>query len=413
MRTLFTALVLTVFSVSFIKADSWPEFRGPNGDGFAPDSAKVPMLWSETKNIRWKVPVKGKAWSSPIVVDGKVYVTTAEESGDENLSLSALCFNANDGKEIWAKEIFSAKKVRMHKKNSHASPTPVFEDGRLYLHFGHYGTACLKAEDGKKIWKQTDLAYPPVHGNGGSPIIVGKHLIFSCDGKSEPFIVALKKQNGSVAWKTLREVETKRPFSFSTPLAIEVDGKIQVISPASGAVISYDPKTGKEIWRFLYGEGYSVTNRPTFANGLVFVGSGFNKAVLYAIRPDGKGDVTETHLAWKTDSAVPKESSFIVIDGLFYMNDDKGTLTCLDAETGKEHYTERLDGKGGYSSSPIYASGHLFFHNGNGITTILKPGKTFKKVAENQIGEFGLSTFAVVKDGFIARTENSLLRIGE
>ena len=141
--------------------------------------------------------------------------------------------------------------------------------------------------------------------------------------------------------------------------------------------------------------------------------SGFNKAVLYAVKADGKGDVTDTHLAWKRDKAVAKESSFIVVDGLFYMVDTKGILTCLDAMTGAQHYQDRINGKGGYSASPIYANSNLYFHNGGGITTVLKPGKTFQKVAENNIGEFGLSTFAVIKDGFIARTESSLLRIGK
>ncbi len=413
MRTILLTLVFTAFTATFIHADSWPEFRGPTGEGFAPDSAKVPTRWSGTKNVRWKVPVAGKAWSSPIVIDGKIYVTTAEESGTDDLKLSTLCFDLKSGKELWVTENFSAKSVRMHKRNSQASPTPIFEDGKVYVHFGHYGTACLNAADGKEIWKQTSLSYDPVHGNGGSPIIVGDHLIFSCDGKKEPFIAALKTSDGSIAWKTDRGVETKRPFSFSTPLAIEIDGKTQVISPASGAVLAYNPVTGKEIWRFLYGEGYSVVARPVFSNGLIFVGSGFNKAVLYAIRPGGKGDVTESHLAWKYEESVPRESSFIVVDDLLYMNDDKGTLTCLDAKSGEQYYQERISGKGGYSASPLYASGNIYFHNGGGVTTVVKPGKKFRQVAENDIDEFGLSTFAIVDDGFIVRTEGNLLRIGK
>ncbi len=413
MQTILSTLIFTAVTATLVLADSWPEFRGPTGEGFAPESVKVPTLWSGSKNIRWKVPVAGKAWSSPIVIDGKIYVTTAEESGKDDLKLSTLCFDLKDGKEIWVTENFTTKSVRMHKRNSQASPTPIFENERVYVHFGHYGTACLNAADGKEIWKQTSLSYSPVHGNGGSPVIVGDHLIFSCDGKEKPFIVALKTSDGSVAWKTNRNVETKRPFSFSTPLVIEINGETQVISPASGAVIAYNPASGKEIWRFLYGEGYSVVARPVFANGLIFVGSGFNKAVLYAIRPDGKGDVTKSHLAWKHEENVPRESSFIVVDGLLYMNDDKGTLTCLDAKSGKQYYQERINGKGGFSASPLYASGNIYFHNGGGVTTVVKPGKQFRQVAENKIDEYGLSTFAIVDDGFIVRTEGNLLRIGK
>jgi len=413
MRFLLTCLSFTVLACSPALAESWTEFRGPSGEGLASDSAKVPTNWSPGKNIRWKIPVPGRAWSSPIAVDGRVFVTTAVETSKTELHLSLFCFNSESGKEIWNQRIFSVPPVRMHKKNSQASPTPIFEDGRVYAHFGQYGTACLDASDGKVIWKQTSLSYPPVHGNGGSPIIVGDHLIFSCDGKEDPFIVALNKKDGSIAWKTGRGVETKRPFSFSTPMAIKVNGKTQVISPASGAVISYNPDTGKEIWRFLYGEGYSVVPRPVFADGLIFVSSGFNRAVLYAIRPDGKGDVTKSHLAWKVEQGVPKESSFIVVDDLFYMNDDKGTLTCLDAKTGRQYYQERLDGRGGYSASPVYAGGNLFFHNGDGVTTVVRPGKRFRKIAENKIGEYGLSSFAVVDDGFIVRTEGHLQRIGK
>jgi outer membrane protein assembly factor BamB len=204
-----------------------------------------------------------------------------------------------------------------------------------------------------------------------------------------------------------------RTFSFSTPLLIEVKGKTQILSPASGAVIAYNPADGKEIWRFRYGEGYSVVPRPLHRDGVIYVCSGFNRAILFAVKTDGTGDVTDTHLVWQDDKTVPKESSPILVGDEIFFNDDKGILSCLDAATGKEHYRERLDGQGGYSASPVYAGGHLYFHNGNGITTVVKPGKTFVKVAENQLGEFGLSSFAVVSDGFVIRTEGHLIRIGE
>ncbi len=394
-----------------IGAESWPQFRGPDGQGHAPE-ADVPLEWNNRKNVRWKVEVPGKAWSSPGVANGYGFVTTAVEDGNE-LSLRAQSFQLEDGSQAWDQEVFRMEVDRVHKKNSHASATPIVHENRLYVHFGHQGTACLDATTGEVLWTQTSLSYKPVHGNGGSPALFEDKLIFSCDGQENPFVVALNTRDGSIAWKTPREVEVQRTFSFSTPLLIEVSGRPQAVIPGSGAVISYDPRTGREIWRCRYGEGYSVVPRPVYYKGKIFVSSGFNRAILYAIRVDGTGDVTDTHIVWQEDKAVPKESSFLIVDDLLYFNDDKGILACLDPETGEEHYRERLDPQGGYSASPVYASGHLFFHNGDGVTTVIEPGERFRKVEENELREYGLSSFGVLPDGFLIRTEEHLYRIGE
>lgn len=411
MKPGFAIFLLLLAFANPVCADFWPEFRGPKGDGHA-DKAEVPLKWSGSRNIRWKTEVPGKAWSSPVVAVDRIYITTAVEDS-RAVSLRAGCYGLEDGKQIWEQEIFSAEPVAMHKKNSQASPTPIYEEGKLYVHFGHFGTACLDAESGKIVWTQTSLPYKPVHGTGGSPVVFRDKLIYSCDGAENPFVVALNKSDGSVAWKTPRNVEVQRTFSFSTPLLIEVAGSPQVVVPGSGAVVSYDPETGKEIWRCLYGEGYSVVPRPLYHNGKIYVCSGFNRASLLAIRADGKGDVTDTHIVWKNEKGIPRESSPIIVGNLLYINDDQGILSCFNAETGEELYRERLDGAGGYSSSPVYASGYLFFHNGEGITTVVKPGEKFEKVEENKLGEYGLSSFAVISDGFIVRTEEHLFRIGE
>lgn len=411
-RILSAILIVTGLPnlVPAAKADSWPQFRGALAEGHAPE-ASPPTLWSETKNIRWKVPVAGQAWSSPIVSGDSIYVTTAAVDGD-NLSLRALSFDLKSGSLLWDREVFQVATGAIHKKNSHASPTPIFEADRLYVHFGNHGTACLSATNGEVLWTQTSLPYSPVHGSGGSPVLYEDRLIFSCDGAEAPFVVALAKADGSILWKKPREIEVKNPFSFCTPLVIKEAGEAQVILPGSGAVVSYRPGDGSEIWRCRYGEGFSVVPRPVYHDGIVYVCSGFNRAILYAIRIDGTGDVTDTHVLWTDDKAVPKESSPIVVDDLLFVNDDKGILSCFDAKTGKEHYRERLDGEEGYSASPVYAGGHLFFHNGSGVTTVIKPAITFQKVAENRLGEYGLSSFAVVGDGFIIRTQSSLIRVG-
>lgn len=409
-RILATGAVLAA-SVLVTAAEDWTQFRGPGGQGHS-GANDLPIEWSHRKNVDWEIEVPGTGWSSPVVVDGTIYLTAAVEER-RSLSLKAMAFSAESGDAIWETEVFSVDKpTKIHGKNSHASPTPLFADGKLFVHFGHDGTACLDAGTGRVDWTQESLRYPPVHGNGGSPILVGDKLIFSCDAAKDPFVVALDRRSGKVAWKTPRQVEVSRTFSFSTPLAIEVNGRIQVISPGSGAVISYDPDSGEEIWRFDYDEGYSVVPRPVFAHGLVYVCSGFNRAILYAVRPDGEGDVTESHLAWEFSKAVPKESSPIVVDDLIYFNDDKGVASCLDARTGEVHWQERL-APGGYSASPIYADGHLYFQNGEGVGTVIKPGQKFDKIEENHLGERGLASYGVGEGALYIRTEGKLFRIGD
>lgn len=410
-RTLLFSVLL--FSAASARANLWPEFRGPFKNGHAPE-VDVPLEWSEKKNIRWRVEVPGTAWSSPVIADDRIYITTAVEDGGK-LSLQAQCHNAADGSTIWKKEIFTREADHQHKKNSHASPTPLFENGKLYCHFGHHGTAALDTASGEIVWKQEEIKFDPVHGTGGSPALVGDKLIFSCDGKEAPVVVALNQADGKIAWETPRNVEVSRTFSFATPLAIEVAGSTQVVVPGSGAVIAYDPEDGSEIWRFLYGEGYSVVPRPLYFDGKIYVCSGFNRAILYAVRvdPDAEGDITESHLEWKVEKAIPKESSPIIVNDLLFVNDDKGILSCIDPFTGEVHFSERLNPEGGYSSSPVFASGHLFFHNGEGITTVVKPSTNFEKVAENDLGEYGLSSFGVVSDGFVVRTDGALIRIGK
>ncbi len=409
--SLFTGF--TLLSKQQTQAEDWPEFRGPGGQGHS-QAKDVPVKWSADKNVAWKSDIPGIAWSSPIVVDSQIFLTTAISEGKNNYTLHALAVNADDGKILWDVEVFGKQKgkpARMHKKNSHASPTPIFEDGKLYVHFGHDGTACLNADDGKTLWK-TNVQYNPVHGNGGSPVLVDDLLIFSCDGKDDPFIIALNKNSGKSKWKTKRNVEVARNFSFTTPLLIEVNGQRQLISPASGAVIAYDPSNGKELWRCGYGEGYSVVSRPLYANGLIYVSTGFNKAKLMAIRADGEGDVTKTHVAWVHEKNVPKESSPIIVDDYLYMNDDKGLATCLDAKSGKVIWEDRLTKKN-YSSAPIYAGGLIYFHDGEGVTTVIKPGKKLDVVATNDIGEHGLSSFAVTDGSLLIRTDSALFRIGK
>lgn len=398
---------LLAASFTATAATDWPQFRGPDGDGHS--SAKnLPLTWDTTKNVAWKTEIPGKGWASPALFNHRLYLTTAEEVGSD-LSLRALCHDATTGKPLWATEVFLTPPVRHHAKNSQASPTAIVEDDRIYVHFGHYGTACLDLA-GKIVWKQNDLKYSPVHGNGGSPILVGNALIFSCDGGSDPFVVALDKASGKVLWKVKRETTAKRNFSFSTPTLITVKGQSQLITPGSGVVCALDPKTGAELWRCRYGEGYSVIPKPVFGHGMIFISSGYDKPVLHAIRADGKGDVTDTHIAWKLEKGAPHTPSPLLVGNELYVVSDAGIASCLDAKTGQVHWSERVGGN--YSASPLFADGKIWLQNETGTGVVLKPGKTFEKIAENALGEKTLASYAVTDGALFIRTEKNLYRIG-
>ena len=412
-RKLILPLILA--TATFAPAGDWLEFRGPSGDGHS-QAKDVPLNWSASENIAWKKELPGIGWSSPVLHNDRLYLSTAvsqDEKTPPSLSLHVLCVEAKSGKVVWNKELFrhGPKRIKkQHKKNSYASPTPVIENGKIYAHFSHMGTACLDL-NGNVIWKNDSLDYSPVHGTGGSPIVVGNILFFSCDAGKSPFVAALNKTTGKLAWKKNRNIEVDRPFSFSTATAITVNGQTQIISPGSGAVIAYDPKNGKEIWKVRYGQGYSVVPKPIYAHGLVYVCSGFNKAVLYAIDPKGKGDITDTHVKWTFDKNVPRSASILIAGNEVFMVADRNFATCLDARTGKQHYSERVEGA--YSASPTFAEGRIYITNENGKTTVLAPGKKFKVLAQNDVDEKTLASFAVTDGTIFLRTKSSLYRVGK
>ena len=407
---LLPAVCPSLAGVQLLAAGDWPEFRGPTGQGLA-TATNVPIHWSNTSNVVWQTPIPGDGWSSPVLGDGKLYLTTATTT--TNTSLRAICVAASDGRILWNVEVLQPEPgapQKIHNKNGLASPTPIVRDGRLYVHFGHMGTAALDLS-GKVLWRQTSLKYSPVHGNGGSPALVGDALVFSCDGATDPLLAALDAQTGGVGWKTPRNITANKSFSFSTPLVIETGGGKQIISPASGFVGAYDPSDGREIWRVRY-DGFSLVPRPVFAHGLLYLSSGFMKPVLYAIRPAGaKGDVTDTHVVWTHTKGVPNTPSPLVADDEIYIVSDGGIATCLDARTGTVHWNERLGGD--FSASPVFAEGRLYFQNEAGIGYVLKAGKTFEVLAKNELGERTLASPAIVDNTIFLRSKSHLWRIGK
>jgi outer membrane protein assembly factor BamB len=409
MHRFVSAAVLALALALTLNAADWFQFRGPNGDGHS--DAKLVTEWDAKKNVAWRKEIPGLGWSSPAVAKGKIYLSTAVSQG-EGVSLRALCLDAKTGATVWDKEVFKqgADAPKIHKKNSHASPTAVIEGDNVYFHFGHAGTACLKAKDGSKVWATQELKYKPQHGNGGSPIIADKLLVFSIDGTDVQMVAALDKASGKVAWKTPRENKTgASPFSFSTPILIEVGGQKQVVSAGSGCVMSLDPKNGKEIWRVSYGAGYSVVPKPVFANGLVYVCSGYNTPNVLAIKPDGKGDVTNTHVAFKVTKNAPHNPSPLVVGDSLYLISDGGVLSCLDAMKGTERWNERV-GKA-YSASPLYAGGLIYLLDETGNATVFKPGDSYEEVATNKLNERALASYGVDGNALLLRTEKALYRI--
>jgi outer membrane protein assembly factor BamB len=409
------ALVIVLVVCDPLIAIEWPQFRGPNGDGVS-RATNVPILWSATEHVVWKQPIPGGGWSSPVLAQGRVYVTTATgaDAGNGAVSLLAVCLDAADGRIVWNVEVLRpdpSAAQQAHTKNSLASPTPIIDGNRLYVHFGHMGAAALDL-DGNILWRQATLDYRPRHGNGGSPVLVIDLLVFNCDAEADPFVVALDSATGEVRWKSPRNTSATKTFSFSTPTVIEVDGAQQIISAGSGVVAAFAPQDGREIWRVTYGEGYSVVPRPLFAAGLLYVNSGFEQAALLAIDPTAaRGDVTDSHVVWRHEEGVPLTSSLVAVDSELYFVSDNGVASCLDARTGRVHWKKRLGGD--FSASPVSAEGRLYFQNEAGVTNVVKADTTFELLATNDLEERTLASPAVADDALFLRSESHLWRIGK
>ncbi len=379
--------------------------------------AGLPLTWSETENVTWKTAIPGLGWSSPVVSQGKIYITTsvdipAEGDKPETHELRGLCVNAGTGAVEWNIELFHREgELKMHPKNSHASGTPLIDGDVIYFHFGPHGTACVKT-GGEVVWKNEELVYVPQHGTGGSPALVDDLLIICCDGADLQFVTGLDKTTGKIRWKTPRDTKPDRGFSFCTPLIITVNGQLQAVCPGSNTVFAYEPATGKEIWRCQYGDGYSVVPRPIFAEGLVFVSSSYNKPNLLAIDPTGTGDITETHIRWQTDKQAPHNPSMVAVDGLLFFVSDGGIATCADAKTGEVHWHERVEGN--YSASPTAAGGRIYFQDENGKAVVVAASKTFEVLATNKFaeGERTFASYGVVDKSLLIRSEHHLYRIG-
>jgi len=400
------ACALRIHGASGVNNNDWPQFRGPTGQGHSTETG-LPIEWSESRNIVWKTPVPGRGWSSPVVADGRIWLTTATK--DKGTSLRALAYDVENGRELINVEVFHLRSADLtNPKNSHASPTPIVEGDRVYVHFGAQGTAALSTS-GEIIWK-TRLPYESQHGNGGSPTLYGDLLIVSCDGSDDAFVAALDKRTGKTRWKASR----RQPFdqAYSTPLIIRVGERDEIVSVGAYRAAAYDPPTGKEIWRVSYADGFSNVPRPVYGHGLVYIATGFQQPSLLAVRADGTGDVTKTHIAWTLRRAAPLTPSPLLVGDELYVVNDGGIATCLDAKSGAPRWIQRLGG-GDYSASPVLADARIYFLSESGVATVIAPGKEFRRLATNTLDGDTLASMAIAAGSIFIRTDSHLYRIAE
>ena len=397
-------VLLTVWAGAAAYADDWPAFRGPTGQGHSVERG-LPIEWREGENVVWKTPVAGRGWSSPVVGDGRVWLTTADEG-----SLRLLAFDTRTGREVVNVEVFrTSDRNAPNPKNSLASPTPIVDTERaqVYVHFGAYGTAALTTS-GDVIWT-TRFPYISQHGNGGSPILYRDLVILSCDGYDQAFVVALDAATGEVRWRTDRP----QPISqaYSTPIVINVDGHDQIVSIGAFRTSGYNPESGDEIWRVGYPDGFSNVAGPVYSpkHGLVYIATGFQQPSLLAVRADGSGDVTDTHVAWTSRRGAPLTPSPLVVGDELYIVSDMGIATCVDAATGEMHWRERL--RGNFSASPVFADERIYFQSEEGVTTVIAPGREYHELARNELDGSMLASLAVSDGSIFIRSHSHLYRI--
>ena len=387
-------------------AGDWPEFRGPDGQGHSAEQG-LPVEWSESRNVAWKTAVPGLGWSTPAIADGRAWVTTAT-ADDEGGSLRLLAFDVESGRKAVDAELFrTGDESAPNPKNSLASPSPIVDRGRVYAHFGTYGTAALTTA-GDVVWTAQFICETQ-HGNGGSPILHDGLLILSCDGFDAAFVVALDARTGAVRWRTDRDEPVSQ--AYSTPLAIRVGGRDQIVSVGAFRTSAYDPATGAEIWRVRYARGFSNVPRPVYGRGLVYLATGFQTPSVIAVRPDGSGDVTDTHVAWRLRRGAPHTPSPLLVGDALYVVSDQGVVTCVDAATGETRWRERIGGN--YSASPVFADGRIYFQSEEGKTTVAAPGAEFRALATNQLDGATLASMAVSEGALFLRTSTHLYRIEE
>lgn len=412
----FILISITLASCLVIEAnEQWSQFRGHYGNGII-KSTSAPINWSDNTNIDWKTPIHDRGWSSPVIWNDQIWMTTATKKGNK---MYAICVNKLSGKIEHDIHVFDVKSPQaITNENTYASPTPVVEEGRVYVHFGTYGTACISTKDGQILWKRRDLNCDHEIGAGpaSSPFIYNNFLIFNVDGRDVQYVIALNKETGQTAWKTNRsvdfsDVQINQRKAYGTPFIIPRGNSNQMVSIGAKGVYSYDPENGKELWKAEH-RGWSIAPRPVYGEGLVFTMIDRDRPEMWAINPNGSGDITETHIEWKETKRMPPRASPIFFKGLLYVVDRNGYISCIEAKTGKSIWQKRM--KGRFSASPILANNLIYFFNEDTVCTIIKPTRELEIVTENKLSSDKLmATPAFDENSIYIRTENNLYKIKE
>jgi len=418
------AVIIWLLAAAGVPAADWPQFRGPTGDGIAPQ-AHPPIHWSPTQNLAWKVTVPGRGRSSPVLLDERIWLTTAVETNvwtftegpsqmlqAERVVLGVVCLEQSTGRQVYqADSVSVTNPAAINSLNSYATPTPVVEKGRLYCDFGTFGTACLEANTGRVLW-QRQFPLDHAHGPGSSPVLCGNLLVLVRDGRDQQYVVALNKFTGETAWKSNRPpLDTPVPEfrkSFSTPLVVEEDGRKQLVSSGAQWLVAYEPETGNEIWRVNDLKGESGAPRPVYGRGVIYFSTGVlsGRPQLWAVRANGHGDVTQSHVIWKLTALLGFMPSPLLVGSELYVLNDEGSVHCLDAADGRILGKARLEGK--YAASPVYADGRIYCCSREGKTTVLEAGPVLKVLAENQLDGPVFASPAFSETAIYLRTDTHL-----
>jgi len=403
-----------------IAETSWPDYRGPKQDGSV-KGADLPLQWSEGNQVIWKTAVHGRGWSSPVVADGQVWITTATPDGRE---LYVLCVDATSGKILLNRKLFQINKPQFaHAFNSYASPSPLVDSSHVYVSFGSPGTACLDLKTHKVLWERTDLVCDHFRGAGSSPFVFENLIILTMDGADYQYLIALDKLTGNTIWRAERSTDfgdldpnTNLPKrggdfrkSYATPVLAQVNGQSQLISPGAKAVFAYDPRTGKEIWTIRYGN-HSSAARTLVGNEMAFINTGYGKAELLGIRIDGKGDATDTHIVWRLRKGAPNKPSPVLHNGHLYTVTDGGVASCIHPKTGDVIWQARIGGE--YSASLLLSKGNIYCFDQGGTCLVFQANpKKFKQVSKSKLDDGFMSSPAVLLNSLILRTKTHLYRI--
>ncbi|MDR1963001.1 MAG: PQQ-binding-like beta-propeller repeat protein [Planctomycetaceae bacterium] len=419
MISVWVILALCSWNVFAQELENWSRFRGPNGQGVSAAS-DLPLQWSAEENIAWKTEIPGEGWSSPVIWNDHIFLTSAAEEGK---NCHVIAVSRKTGKILWDKMVFTQEPQFKHPKNSFATPTPVTDGLAVYAVFGSGGFIALDF-NGNKIWSNQELHYYSQHGLGTSPILYHDLLVIAINpsNREEPkrlgwqdpwdqsYLLALDKKTGQERWRGKRGMSK---IGHATPAIIQVDGKDQIVSPVGDVIQGFDPVNGKLIWT-IKSPGEPVVPSPAIGDGLVYTAPMPSDAIR-AVRTNGTGDCTETHIAWEQKRNVPKMASFLYVKPCLYAANDNGSFSAYDAETGEFLWQKRLSGA--LNPSPLYADGKIYVLSELGTTTVLKPAANPKEppeiVAENELGEHTLASMAVAGKQLFIRTDHHLWCIGK